>query len=235
MSDGNVRHRRVDQVGVERAELVRIVAALRHLLAVLRIAQHGDEHLVELQVAAAGVGEAAHRLLVGVAEVGPELVHVRIGSLVDRRAAGAAVDRRRRRNGNFRDPFRMGGDELEMLDHRVRLLHAERAGDLDALVTRRRGREGDAGIHHVFLGAVETPEEIEMPPRTAELAVGDRLQADVLLFLDDTLDFSVLDLLQRLGAELTLGMLGPRLMQRLGAQQAADMVGPERRRCSFHS
>ena len=69
---GNVRHRRVDEVGVERAELVRIVAALGHLVAILRIAQHGDEHLVELQIAAAGVGEAAHRLFVGVAEIGPE-------------------------------------------------------------------------------------------------------------------------------------------------------------------
>ena len=71
---GNVRHRRVDQIGVERAELFRIVAALRHLLAILRIAQHGDEHFVELQIAAAGVGEAAHRLLVGLAEIVQELV-----------------------------------------------------------------------------------------------------------------------------------------------------------------
>ena len=58
--------------------------------------------------------------------------------------------------------------------------------------------EGDAAVHDVLLGAVEAPEEIEMPPRAAELAVGDRLQADVLLLLDDALDLAVLDRLQRL-------------------------------------
>ena len=49
------------------------------------------------------------------------------------------------------------------------------------------------GVHDVLLGAVEAPEEIEMPPRAAELAVGDGFEADVLLLLDDALDLAVLD------------------------------------------
>ena len=210
MSDGNVRHRRVDQVGVERAELLRIVAALGHLVAILRIAQHGDEHFVELQIAAAGVGEAAHGLLVGLAEIVPEPSIVRIGLLVDRRHRRPAVDRRRRGNGDLRRALGVRGDELEMLDHRVRPGHAELAGDLDAFVARvRPPAKAMPAVHDVLLGAVEAPEEIEMPPRAAELAVGDRLQADVLLLLDDALDLAVLDRLQRVGRDLALGALAP--------------------------
>ena len=35
----------------------------------------------------------------------------------------------------------------------------------------------------MFLDAIETPEEIEMPPGAAEFAIGDRLQANVFLLL----------------------------------------------------
>src|SRR5262249_37428082 len=74
----------------------------------------------------------------------------------------------------------------------------------------------------------------EVPPRAAEFAVGDRLKADILLLLDDALDLAVLDLLQRLLAQLALSMLGPRVVDRLRTKQAADMVGAERRLISFH-
>ena len=46
------------------------------------------------------------------------------------------------------------------------------------------------------LDAVEAPEEIEMPPRAAEFAVGHRLQPDFFLLLDDALDLAVFDGLQ---------------------------------------
>ena len=45
-----------------------IVTAVRHLSAILRIAQHRDEDLIELQIAAAGIGEGTYRLAVGLAE-----------------------------------------------------------------------------------------------------------------------------------------------------------------------
>jgi hypothetical protein len=41
------------------------------------------------------------------------------------------------------------------------------------------------------LDAVEPPEKVEVPPGAAELAVGDRLQADLLLLLDDRADLAV--------------------------------------------
>ena len=170
----DIRDRRVDEIAVERAERVRIVAAVLHLLAVLRVAQHGDEHFVELQIAAAGIGKGAHGLFVGLAEIVEHLVERRIDRLVDRRRGGAAIKRRRRRDRHFRRAGRVGFEKLEMLQHRM-AGKADLAGNLHALVARRYRGESDAGVHHMALDAVEAPEKIEMPPRAAEFAVGDRL------------------------------------------------------------
>ena len=84
------------------------------------------------------------------------------------------------------------------------------------------------------LDAVEAPQEVEMPPRTAEFAVGDRLQADRLLFVDDGLDLAVLDRLQRGGIDLALGAGLARGLQRRRPQQAADLIGAERRLGALH-
>ena len=51
-------------------------------------------------------------------------------------------------------------------------------------------------IELVDLDAIEHAEEIEMPERAAELAVGGELKPDVLLLLDDLLDLAVLDRLE---------------------------------------
>src|SRR5512135_1694431 len=126
----------------------------------------------------------------------------------------------------------MGGDELEMLDHRV-AGKAELAGDLEAFIARRHGSKGDTGVHHMLLDAVEAPEKIEMPPGAAEFAVGDRLQANLFLLLDDAANLAVLDFFQLLRRDLALGALFARLFQGGGAQQAADMIGTKRRLCTL--
>jgi hypothetical protein len=72
---GNVGHGSVDEIAVELGKLLRIVAAAHLRLAIVRVAQHGDEHLVELQIAAAGVGKGAHRLAISGSEIGEELVN----------------------------------------------------------------------------------------------------------------------------------------------------------------
>ena len=85
-----------------------------------------------------------------------------------------------------------------MLDHRV-------VGEADLAVDADRPRLGlhalelDAVIELVDLDAVEHAEEIEMPPRAAEFAVGGELEPDLLLLLDDLLDLGVLDLLSSAG------------------------------------
>ena len=127
----------------------------------------------------------------------------------------------------------MRRDEFEMLDHRM-AGKSELAGHPHALIARRDGGKCDPGIHVVALGAVEAPEKIEVPPGAAELAVGDGLQADVFLLLDDPLDLAILDRLEIGGADLALGAPLPRLLQGGGTQQAADVVGAERGLGSFH-
>ena len=102
------------------------------------------------------------------------------------------------------------------------------AGDLDRLgfcfdaveLDRRRTDQFDA---------LQSLEEIEMPPGTAEFAVGSELQADLRLLLDDLLDLAVFDFAQRVGGNPAFGKLGARLFQRSRPQQAADVIGAERR------
>src|SRR5262249_24264687 len=106
---------------------------------------------------------------------------------------------------------------------------ADLAGDLQALIARGHRGKGDAGVHHMFLDAVETPEEVEMPPGAAEFTVGDCLQADLLLLPDDAFDLAVLDFRQLCRRHLALGTLLARSLQRRRAQQTADMVCAKRR------
>src|SRR6185312_14282159 len=107
-----------------------------------------------------------------------------------------------------------------MLDHRMRAGHAELADDLYAFVARRHRGEMNARVHDVLPGTIETPEKIEMPPRAAKLAIGDGLQTDLLLLLDDAFDLAIFDSHELLGRDLALGALRPRLMQGSGSQQA---------------
>src|SRR5262249_39416577 len=148
-------------------------------------------------------------------------------------AAGAAVERRRRRDGDLRRTRRVRLDELEMLQHRV-VGKAELADDARALRAGLHALERDALLHHVALGAVEAPEEVEVPPGATELAIGDGLEPHLLLLLDHAFDLAVLERLERRRVDLALGVLFARLLERGRTQQAADVVGAERRSCALH-
>ena len=63
----------------------------------------------------------------------------------------------------------------------------------------------------------------------AELAVGDPLEAHVLLGAHDLADAFVLDRVQVLRRKAAGGEFLPRLLQALGSQKTADMVGAKRR------
>ena len=82
-----------------------------------------------------------------------------------------------------------------MLQHRV-VGEADLAGDADALRLGLHALKLDAVIELVDLDAIEHAEEIEMPERAAELAVGREREPDILLLLDDLLDLAVLDRLE---------------------------------------
>src|SRR3984893_1905448 len=223
---GNIRHRRVDEIAVKLAEAFGIIAARGHLRPVFRIAQHGHEDLVELEVAAAGVGEGAHRLAVGLPQVGEEAIELGIDGLVDGRHHRAAVDRRGRGNRDLRRAIGVRLHEFEMLDHRM-AGKSELAGDAHPLVAGRNARKCDAGIHDVAFDAVEAPEKIEMPPGAAELAVGDGLQPHLLLLLDHAFDLAVLDRLEFRHGDLALRALLARRLQRRRPQEAAHVIGAE--------
>ena len=106
--------------------------------------------------------------------------------------------------------------------------------DLDALGLGLHAVELDAVGGCRGVDAVEASEEIEMPPRAAELAVGRELEPDLFLLLDDLLDLAVFDFLQLRGGDLAALALGARLLERRRAQQAADMIGAKWRRGSLH-
>src|SRR6202008_3803507 len=72
-------------------------------------------------------------------------------------------------------------------------------------------------------------QEIELPPRAAKLAVGDRLQSGRLLLFDDVLDLAILDRFEFGGADLAFGAFLARGFERRRPQQAADMIGAKRR------
>src|SRR5262249_17505054 len=134
----------------------------------------------------------------------------------------------RRRNAHLRRDARVALQIAEVVEHRM-AREADLAGDPDALRLGLDPGELDAVVGRERGDAVEAAEEIEMPPRAAELAVGRALQADVLLLLDDGRDLAVLCRAQRLGRDLAALMLGARLLERGGPQQAADVIGAKLR------
>src|SRR5205085_5598594 len=135
---------------------------------------------------------------IGLAEIIEERIQLWIDVSVDWCRHRPSIRGRWRRNSDLRRAPGVGGNELEMLDHRV-AGKADLSGDFEPLVARRHRRESNSGVHHMFLDAIETPEEIEMPPGAAEFAIGDRLQPTVFLLLDDAFDFAVLDFLELRG------------------------------------
>src|SRR6266699_1057789 len=141
-----------------------------------------------------------------------------------------SVQHGRRRHGEFRRALlhhRL--QELEVIEH-ARLRAPDPARQLEKrrllVGALERGEPVDGQID-----AVEAVNEVDVPPVAAELAVGDRLQADVLLQLDGVLDAFVLHGAQRRTVDLALLVSGARGMECLRAQQAADVVGAER---GFH-
>ena len=75
------------------------------------------------------------------------------------------------------------------------------------------------------LDAVQPLQEIDVKEGAAELAVGDSLQAHVLLGMHDFADAIVLDRVQLLRRHMAGGEALARCSQPLRAQIAADMVG----------
>ncbi len=68
-----------------------------------------------------------------------------------------------------------------MLEHRVVGGEADRTVDLQAARARLHALELDAVVEFDDVDAVQHPEEVEVPPRAAELAVGRELEPGIRL------------------------------------------------------
>ena len=103
------------------------------------------------------------------------------------------------------------------VQHRRREIDfAARAAELD----------GHAFAH---LHAFELLEEVDVEERAAEFAVGDAVQAPVLLLLHDLANRFVFHCAQRCGVDLAFLAPGARLLEFLGTQEASDVIRAKRR------
>jgi hypothetical protein len=222
-----LRDHLVDEGGIAVRQLVRVVAALAGGFAHVLVAQVGEVGVVHLHVGAAGRGQRAQLVAVGLGHVVVEhRVELGVRVLADAGAAAAKVQHGRRGDGHL---GRAAGGHLA--------LQVLEIGELDVLDVAHlvdhahRGRRqflGAVGLadgdRNVGLHAAELVEEVDVEIGAAELAVGDAFQADVFLEADDLGDGLVFDRAQLLGRDLALGLLLARFEQVLGAQETADVV-----------
>ena len=215
--------------------LVAVLAARVELGALRGVVEVGEARVVELEVGAADVGEALDLQRVDVREVVPEVADVRVDRGVDRGPPAAVVDHARRGDRQLRRARAADG-----IGEKREVLAEDRVVKRQALVhARPRRRELDrapvvaeARLHRVLraLDAAELVDEVHVPGGAAQLPVGDRAQADLLLHRDRVANRLVLGGAQLLCGEAALVVRGAGLEQRRRTQQAADVVGAEGRR-----
>jgi hypothetical protein len=78
-------------------------------------------------------------------------------------------------------------------------------------------------------------DEAEEPRAAPKLAVGDRLQADLLLHCDGFADGAILEVAEFLGVDPSAVVVAGRVLEHLRAQQASHVVGAERRLGAGHA
>ena len=128
----------------------------------------------------------------------------------------------------------MRGDELEMLDHRMRAVATELADHAQHHGLGLRALELDLALAEIGFDAVELAEEIVVPKGAAKLAVGHGTKPRFLLLADHGLDLAVFDRLEFFGGDLAALALGARLLEGGGTQEAPDMIGAKRRLGAWH-
>src|SRR5262249_20942546 len=206
------------------------LARLAQLLLRAEISPHG---IVELQIAAARVIERLDRLPVGLTEVLEECIEVGICASADAVFRNPEMQHWRRRNGHFRHDARMRLEIFEMLEHRM-MGEAKLPDDAQPLRLGLDAAELDSLLGFIQLDAVEHAQEIEMPPRAPEFAVGCELEPGLLLPGDDLINLAVFDGLELSCRDISFLAVGACFLQGLRTQQTADMIGAEWRLGSFH-
>ena len=210
-----------------------VLAPPGDLGALRRIVQVSQRGVVELQVGAAQLAQPPHLVGVGGGQVRPEFLDVGVDLRIEHRRAAAVVHHVRRRDRLLRH----GGAHLRLQVGEVLaedgLVHPDLAGDVQRGRGPLDGARGVGELHGQVARRLGYPanlvDEVHMPGGPAELSVGGRLQADLLLHPHRAGDLLVLDRAQAGRLDPSGGKVLAGLMQPRGAQQAADVVGPERR------
>src|SRR5262245_846447 len=122
-----------------------------------------------------------------------------------------------------------------MLDHGMRALGAELANDAQHHRLGLRAPELELPLAEIGFAAGKLAQEVVVPKRAAELAVGDRSQPDVLLLADRFLDLAVFDRRELGRGDLAALALLARRLQRRRAQEATHVIGAERRLGAGHA
>ena len=225
---GRSRNALIDGARIADRQCVGIVAVAPASFPELRIAQVGERHIVELQIGAALIGKKSDGAPVGVRNLVPKLGKVWISLARHRVAAAAHVEHRGRGNRL------LGGLRCGILEKRKRLGH-DRLRAADPPGHGRHGRllvgsaEATLIRHGGDAHTIELAQKIDVPIVAAQLAIGDRAQADRFLPLDDCTYRVVLDAPQLLGGNCPPLELRPRLDELPRSEQASDLIGAKRR------
>src|SRR6516164_2101815 len=102
--------------GINRRQLVRVIATRLRLLALIRIAHHGPGGVIKLQVAATRVIESADCLAPRSSDIREKLIDVRVDVLAHQRASLPEMKGAGSRNAHFRDDLAMRFQKPEMFN-----------------------------------------------------------------------------------------------------------------------
>jgi len=229
---GAVPQRGLHQLHRERQHRVGVLAARPHVHAHAVVAEVGEAHVVELQVAAARGVEVGDLRAVGGRGVLDEGVQVGVDRAIDVGPPDLGVEHARRRD---RELGGAGRDRLQEPErvHEDRRGPAHARGDCEIgpreVHVARAPVEGHRQLAPLAGEPAEPGEEVHVPGLAAHLAVGDALEPGLLLQTDRVANRRVLGGAERGRAAPTLLALEAQGLQRGRAQQAAHVVGAERR------
>ena len=221
----------VDLPDVAQVQVLGVLAALGDLGSLRRVVEVGQAGVVQLQVGAAELGDPPHLLRVRGGEVGPELLHVRVDVPVDRRRTAAVVHHVRRRDGELRRRVRSTIDCRKrkssakiVWSSRILLPTCSAAGvnSMLALGVAELHRE----VARRLADAAELVDEVHVPGRAAELAVGGASAARPRAASRRRSSIAASSTARSSSASIRPAAKSLAGGQQLGrAQQAADVVG----------
>ncbi len=208
--------RLVQHPGIGTRQLVRVIATLADLAALIVGAEVGPDGVVQLQVATARRIESVNGIAPGLRQVVKIDIQIRVDSGVDIFAAATEMQHARAGDGHLW--LGVATDALqiaEVLQHRM-AAEPQLARNAHSVGFGLHAVELNALVRVVTLHALQAVEEIKMPPGTTELAIGNHLQAAGALLLYHMANRFIFYRSQLLRVDLTAGEFYSRLFDGVG-------------------